>query len=221
MKGIVFATRATREIFGNIFEGSAIEATWVEAPGATAFDSARTAAFASAAPPDFVLDLDYAPPRTPALAQYPAALILVNDVPGLLRTSDDRFVRINAWNTFLQRPLAELVAHPAAAEKAGAFCAAWGKTPELLPDQPGMPSARVVSMIINEAYLALGEEVSTKEAIDTAMRLGTNYPYGPFEWARHIGLSSIVSLLETLARENPIYTVAPRLKEESTHGLTA
>jgi 3-hydroxybutyryl-CoA dehydrogenase len=76
-------------------------------------------------------------------------------------------------------------------------------------------------MIVNEAYLALGEGVSSREAIDTAMRLGTNYPYGPFEWASRIGLSPIVELLEVLARQNPLYSVAPSLKEESIHGLTA
>ena len=52
------------------------------------------------------------------------------------------------------------------------------------PDIPGFISARVVSMIINEAYFALEEEVSSKEEIDTAMKLGTNYPYGPFDGVR-------------------------------------
>ncbi len=45
-----------------------------------------------------------------------------------------------------------------------------------------------MAMIINEAWHALAEEVSTKNEIDTAMKLGTNYPYGPFEWAEKIGL---------------------------------
>ena len=42
-------------------------------------------------------------------------------------------------------------------------------------------------MIINEAFLALQEGVSTKEEINTAMKLGTNYPLGPFEWVEKIG----------------------------------
>src|ERR1700710_2457559 len=49
---------------------------------------------------------------------------------------------------------------------------------------------RVVAMIINEAYYALDAGVSSKESIDLAMKLGTGYPYGPFEWADRIGLRS-------------------------------
>lgn len=212
MKGIVFADRSTRATFADIFEGSAIEVTWVEAP-----NTATTEAPAAAA--DFALDLNFDASRIPALTALPVALILVGAVASPLPTTDTRFARINAWNTFLQRPLVELVAGPEAKAKATAFCKAWGKTPEFVPDLPGMPSARVVSMIVNEAYLALGEDVSTKEAIDIAMRLGTNYPFGPFEWSRKIGLEPIVELLEILARENPLYAVAPRLKQE--HGLIA
>jgi 3-hydroxybutyryl-CoA dehydrogenase len=225
MKGIVFATRATREKYGNIFDGSAVEATWLEAPAAAPEAPApHVAPAAPAGPsperPDFVLDLDYNAGRTAALMQYPTDLILVNAVATVLPIDDERFVRINAWNTFIQRPLLEAVSRPAAMAQVEAFCAGWGKSAEFLPDRPGMPSARVVSMIVNEAYLALGEEVSTRDAIDTAMRLGTNYPFGPFEWASRIGLQPIIELLETLASENPVYTVAPRLKEESIHGLT-
>ena len=56
---------------------------------------------------------------------------------------------------------------------------------------PGFITARVIAMIINEAFFALQENVSSKEEIDTAMRLGTNYPYGPFEWTKLIGIDKI------------------------------
>jgi 3-hydroxybutyryl-CoA dehydrogenase len=181
---------------------------------------------APTAPADFVLDLDFspAPPRIAALAALSAPLILVNAVSTPLHTfsADPRFVRINAWNTFLQRPLAEVVAHPDLTDTVTAFCATWGKTPEFLADTPGMPSARVVSMIINEAYLAWGEGVSTREAIDVAMRLGTNYPLGPFDWGAQIGLPHVCELLEALGHDNPLYTIAPRLREEAlAHGPVA
>lgn len=66
-------------------------------------------------------------------------------------------------------------------------------------------------MIINEAYFTLGESVSSENEIDIAMKLGTNYPYGPFEWARLIGLRNIHSLLEKLTQEDIRYLPAPRL----------
>jgi 3-hydroxybutyryl-CoA dehydrogenase len=56
----------------------------------------------------------------------------------------------------------------------------------------------VISTIINEALIALMEGVSTREEIDTAMKLGTNYPYGPFEWAEKIGMERVDSLLAQL-----------------------
>ena len=69
-------------------------------------------------------------------------------------------------------------------------------------------------MIINEAYFALGEIVGTREDIDTAMKLGTNYPYGPFEWTKLIGLRNIYSLLQEMSRENKRYQPAPAMNEE-------
>jgi 3-hydroxybutyryl-CoA dehydrogenase len=56
-------------------------------------------------------------------------------------------------------------------------------------------------MIVNEAFIALKEGVSTKEEIDIAMKLGTNYPYGPFEWAEKIGTERIKNLLSKLSVE--------------------
>lgn len=60
--------------------------------------------------------------------------------------------------------------------------------------------ARTLVAIINEAALALGENVAEPEAIDTAMRLGTNYPHGPLEWAEKIGRRTCRFLLDTLER---------------------
>jgi 3-hydroxybutyryl-CoA dehydrogenase len=80
-------------------------------------------------------------------------------------------------------------------------------------DQPGFISARVIVMIINEAFLALGEGVSSKNDINTAMKLGTNYPYGPFEWAEKIGIKNIITLLKKMSATNPAYTPARLLTE--------
>ncbi|RYF80186.1 MAG: 3-hydroxybutyryl-CoA dehydrogenase, partial [Chitinophagaceae bacterium] len=85
---------------------------------------------------------------------------------------------------------------------------------EWLPDEPGFVSPRVVSMIINEAFMALAENVSTKEEINTAMKLGTAYPYGPFEWAEKIGMQNIVALLQKLGTTQTRYTPAELLVKE-------
>lgn len=124
-------------------------------------------------------------------------------------------VRINAWNGFWERSILEMTAGDAATmNQAKQVLDALGWTYRIVPDVPGMVSARVVSMIVNEAYFALGEGVSTREEIDTAMQLGTNYPYGPFAWAGMIGPQRILSLLNTLATTDKRYTPAPALIEE-------
>ena len=38
------------------------------------------------------------------------------------------------------------------------------------------------------------------------MKLGTNYPLGPFEWGRRIGLGKVADLLTVLSRNNSRYT---------------
>jgi len=46
------------------------------------------------------------------------------------------------------------------------------------------------------------------------MKLGTNYPYGPFEWTALIGLKNVYSLLLEMSIENKRYMPAPAMKEE-------
>ena len=69
-------------------------------------------------------------------------------------------------------------------------------------------------MIINEAFFALGEGVSTMEEINLAMKLGTNCPYGPFEWEEKIGLQNIYRLLHKLSATDKRYSIAPLLKKK-------
>jgi len=71
-------------------------------------------------------------------------------------------------------------------EKLTEIASALGKQLVPVPDQPGFVTARVLSMIINEAWLALEEGVSTKAEIDIAMKLGTNYPLGHLNGAHKL-----------------------------------
>jgi 3-hydroxybutyryl-CoA dehydrogenase len=65
-------------------------------------------------------------------------------------------------------------------------------------DPPENVALRIISCIINEAYLALSEGVATAENIDQAMKRGANYPKGPFEWANEIGPDQILQTLNSL-----------------------
>jgi 3-hydroxybutyryl-CoA dehydrogenase len=131
--------------------------------------------------------------------------VIINSVVATLSATDNSFIRINGWFTFLRSPLIEASAATERRKEAEAILSIFKKQVEWLPDEAGFVSARVVSMIINEAHHALAEGVSTREEIDTAMQLGTNYPYGPFRWAKEIGTNHVRSLLNTLAKQQPHY----------------
>jgi 3-hydroxybutyryl-CoA dehydrogenase len=113
----------------------------------------------------------------------------------------------------------ELAATPwteaAALDQAGEFFRSLGLEPAVVPDGPGLVFPRVLCMIINEAALALMEGVASAEDIDTAMKLGTNYPLGPLEWADRIGLDQVLAMLEGLQAEygEDRYRAAPLLRQ--------
>ncbi len=126
------------------------------------------------------------------------------------------YVRLNAWPGFLKRSVIELVCSDSATvQKAEAILKKLNWQFIWVEDDYGFIAARIIAMIINEAYFALEDNVSTKQQIDIAMRLGTNYPYGPFEWVEKIGLKNIHNLLSRLAEKDMRYTIAASLEHES------
>ena len=71
----------------------------------------------------------------------------------------------------------------------------------VVADRVGLVTPRVICMIINEAFCAVEEGIATREDIDLAMKLGTNYPYGPFEWCERIGSRQVIQLLDAVYRD--------------------
>ena len=163
----------------------------------------------------FDLLFDNSNERIATLKAFLPIPVFVNAVSTTLAVIQQPFIRINAWPGFLQRSVAEVTALP---EQEASVQTVFGKLNrqyKLVPDLPGMVSGRIVAMIINEAYYTFGDAVSSKAEIDTAMKLGTNYPYGPFEWAAKIGLENIFDLLVTLSRDDTRYTPARALLVEA------
>ncbi|MES2558443.1 MAG: 3-hydroxyacyl-CoA dehydrogenase family protein [Bacteroidota bacterium] len=69
---------------------------------------------------------------------------------------------------------------------------------KLVEDRVGMVTPRIVMMIINEACYTVQEGTATMKDIDTSMKLGTNYPHGPFEWSDAIGIRHVYEVLNAL-----------------------
>ena len=156
------------------------------------------------------------PERTAGLLRLKEKPVFINSINESLAESGNSFVRINAWPTMLNRKTTEIaIADPSKEKIVLDIFSELRWTYQLVPDVPGMITPRVVSMIVNEAYYTLEQEVSTKEEIDIAMKLGTNYPMGPFEWSRKIGVKKIYSLLKRLSLTEERYRPCELLKREA------
>ena len=153
--------------------------------------------------------------RINKLTALQPSVIIINCVEVTLSELPAGFIRLNGWNSFLKRPVAEMAGNGENKIIAEKIISCFNKTTEWVADVPGFLTARVISTIINEAYFTLAEKVSTKDEIDTAMKLGTNYPFGPFEWSEKVGLKNIYGLLMLLSKTNSRYTPSDLLQKEA------
>ena len=168
---------------------------------------------------------DFVSPHNPAhLAEYTAEPPMVvflesscsrlSSLAGHTGKSKGQIFGFCGLPTFLNRPVLEVSLLPESnRELLASTCSSLATPFEIVADQPGMVTPRIIAMIINEAYITLEEGTATREDIDLAMKLGTNYPYGPFEWADRIGLSNVVSILESSYRDtgDERYRICPLL----------
>lgn len=76
-----------------------------------------------------------------------------------------------------------------------------GKTPVRVNEAPGGIVSRILRGYLNVAVDVLAEGVATAEDIDTAMKLGANFPMGPFELIDLIGVDIHTTNSDALARE--------------------
>jgi 3-hydroxybutyryl-CoA dehydrogenase len=101
--------------------------------------------------------------------------------------------------------------------QAPAWLASLGFAPQQLADAPGLVVARTLAMLINEAADAVLQGVCTVEGADAAMKLGVNYPAGPFEWLSRWSAREVIAVLEALDAEyrGERYRVSPWLRRRA------
>lgn len=79
---------------------------------------------------------------------------------------------------------------------------ALGKKVSVIQDVPGLIVARTVAMLVDFAADAVAKGVATAADIDTAMRMGVNYPLGPLQWGDRLDADWV---LDFLSRMHPMY----------------
>lgn len=116
----------------------------------------------------------------------------------------ERLIGAGLYNTFSKAKLMELapskITDEGILENAEKFLTDCGINFTKVPDRTGLVFPRIVSMIINEAAQVYSEKIAAKEDIDTAMKLGTNYPFGPLEWADKLGIDLVFEILTSLQK---------------------
>ena len=129
---------------------------------------------------------------------------------------DCKLFGMNALPTFIHRDLMELSLYDTGDRPVlEALMEDLGLAYEIVGDRVGMVTPRIICMIINEACFVLQEGTAGIADVDQAMKLGTNYPRGPFEWADDIGLFNVYGVLKAIQDDTgeEKYKVAPLLKE--------
>lgn len=110
---------------------------------------------------------------------------------------------VNALPSFIERNEWEVSALSAESlTEVAPFFVEWGVKIRQVEDRVGMVAPRILVMIINEAFFTVEEGAANEPDIDAAMKLGVNYPHGPFEWLNKIGLTNVAEILLALERKH-------------------
>lgn len=128
-----------------------------------------------------------------------------------------RLVGVSALPSFTLHPLYEIAPTVYTPKETVAvvqrFFLSLGKEVEVVQDRVGMVLPRMVCQLVNEATFAVQEDVASPQDIDTAMKLGTNYPCGPLEWGNRIGFQHVYQVLQALQADlqEDRYRISPLL----------
>ena len=156
--------------------------------------------------------------RPPALIISSSVTTSISRQAGWMR-HPSRLVGLGALPTLLRQPLAE-IAFPIDADngtiaKTREFFVHIGKEVSVIQDRAGMVMPRILCALINEAFFAVMQGIASAADVDVAMKLGTNYPSGPIEWANRIGLEQVQAVLHAIRDETgeERYRTAPLLEQ--------
>lgn len=99
-------------------------------------------------------------------------------------------------------------------QKIQAVAEQMGKQTVVINEFPGFVTSRISALVGNEAFYMLQEGLGSPEDIDKAIKLGLNYPMGPFELVDLVGLDARLNNLRYLHEKlGEKYRPAPLLEQ--------
>lgn len=143
-----------------------------------------------------------APPR--ALLGTNTSQLSITSIAAAMGDEAPRLVGIHFFNPPVMMRLVEVIAglrtSSAAVERAKDFGVHLGKEVVVCrKDSPGFITSRAYAILRLECVRMLEEGVATAEDIDTALKLGFNFPMGPLELGDMNGIDTYVHALSGLA----------------------
>lgn len=130
----------------------------------------------------------------------------------------DKVIAMHFFNPVHKMPLVEIIkgleTSDETAEAIRGAAEQMGKETVVINEFPGFVTSRISALVGNEAFYMLQEGVGTPEEIDKAIKLGLNYPMGPFELGDLVGLDTRLNNLNYLhSKLGEKYRPAPLLEQ--------
>jgi 3-hydroxybutyryl-CoA dehydrogenase len=130
----------------------------------------------------------------------------------------DKVIAMHFFNPVHKMPLVEIVrgleTSDETAEVIEQVARLMGKETVVINEFPGFVTSRISALVGNEAFYMLQEGLGSPEEIDKAIKLGLNYPMGPFELGDLVGLDTRLNNLRYLHEKlGEKYRPAPLLEQ--------
>jgi 3-hydroxybutyryl-CoA dehydrogenase len=128
----------------------------------------------------------------------------------------DKFIGTHFFNPVPVMRLLEVIKAYETSEETLKTALEWGKKigkqTIVVNEAPAFAVNRVLCVMLNEAFFALGEGIASAEDIDTGMVLGCNHPIGPLALSDLVGLETLLHVVNGLHKElGDKYRPAPLL----------
>jgi len=142
---------------------------------------------------------------------------LAEDLDPKRTVAVDPIFGLDARRTLMTTPVTEAACRDAA----WGLLAADGVPVTVINDSPGFVAQRIVALIVNIGCNIAQQRIAAPEDIDTAVKLGLNYPQGPLEWGDALGPDVVLRILEGMHDfyGDPRYRPSPWLKRRAGLGV--